>query len=288
MPSGAAPPPGGFRTAYTQGVGQYYSSHGHTYRNPHVVGVTKCIHAILHRLLPPISGAPAVPKDRDVVYELDTLGADDGGNGGGSGGGGGWGRDSVVGDGLAMFDLGAGGGEATVAVREWVGRWMPSLVEYGEREEGDDDGGEGVGVGKDGDGDEDGNGSAGERKGRLKIYACDPYTAKLYEERVNAHLRRGEATSQSGDSAVQGEDEEREEKEQEAGDAGADGGADAGALQPSSPSSPQSHSHPIPTPNQTTPSSPATPTPSSTSSPTASTPFSHSPRRPPFPLSTSS
>ncbi|KAF8422697.1 hypothetical protein EV426DRAFT_534903 [Tirmania nivea] len=103
--------PGGFRTAYTtQGVSTYYTANSHTYRNPHFPGVVKCIHAILNHLILPPGAAPPETE-------------------------------------LTVFDCAAGGGEATAAVRGWVGRVMPELL-------------------------------------GASVYASDPFTNELYEERV--------------------------------------------------------------------------------------------------------
>lgn len=42
-----------FRTAYSSGVGTYYTQNASTYRNPHESGVTKSLRAILEVLIPP-------------------------------------------------------------------------------------------------------------------------------------------------------------------------------------------------------------------------------------------
>ncbi|KAF8459361.1 hypothetical protein BGX38DRAFT_1264300 [Terfezia claveryi] len=162
-------PPGGFRRAYTtQGVSTYYTANSHTYRNPHFPGVVKCIHAILnHLILPPRSILPVTYNLNEVVIEKDTgerveiplldVQEDEKGEAAE----------------LTVFDCAAGGGEATVAVREWVGRVMPELLWCGS--EGETGGGQG----------EDEKGKMKRRKLGLRVYASDPFTNELYEERVN-------------------------------------------------------------------------------------------------------
>ena len=87
---------------------------------------------------------------------------------------------------LTVFDCAAGGGEATVAIRGWVGRVVPELLgNGGERE---------TGGGQSNDREE----KKGRWRGRLRVYASDPFTNELYEERVNG-FRKSEG--------VQGETE---------------------------------------------------------------------------------
>ncbi|KAI5807503.1 hypothetical protein DFH27DRAFT_651012 [Peziza echinospora] len=101
--------PGGFRTAYTtHGVSSYYLAHGSTYRNPHFPGVVKCIHALLDTLSPRLRAR----------YAQNCASAAAGGKGKGK---------------LVVFDLAAGSGEATIAVRSWVRRtWGELLVPDGD------------------------------------------------------------------------------------------------------------------------------------------------------------
>lgn len=114
------------------------------------------------------------------------------------------------GGGLTVFDCAAGGGEATVSIRTWVERWAPGLLEYeGDKEGGDGGAGEGDEEdGEDGSGDGDGGRENGERKrkGKLTVYACDPFTYGLYEERVNGYRRQeGAAAGKETGGGEEGE-----------------------------------------------------------------------------------
>ena len=219
-------PPGGFRAAYTtQGVSSYYTNHGGTYRNPHFPGVVKCIHAILSKLLltVQISSATRTGNQRglvtnnpnDVLFEIDTgercelpfmaelqmlndkhvhdegMSKEEEEEGGGRQGDGG----GV--EGLTVFDLAAGGGEATAAVKSWVDGLLPSLT----FQEADQDGYTDRGDGSTQRGTKESKRIW--RKGKLKVYASDPFTSGLYEEQVNG-LQRDESTFGEDEAGEQG------------------------------------------------------------------------------------
>ena len=153
----------------TQGVSTYYTANSHTYRNPHFPGVVKCIHTILNHLILPPGATPLVTYNlNEVVIEKDTgERVEREGNGGEEAG-------------LTVFDCAAGGGEATVAVRAWAERVMPELLGGG-------------GEGEMWSGPRNGRvGERGRRRGGLRVYASDPFTNELYEERVNGFRKSEE------------------------------------------------------------------------------------------------
>lgn len=123
-------------------------------------------------------------------------------------------------EGLTVFDLAAGGGEATVAVRSWVGEFLPSLAFQEASQDGSTDKVDGPTQGREGSAK---GGGRLQRKGGLKVYASDPFTSRLYEEQVNG-LQRDESTlgedeiprmkGQEG-SEGQGEDGNKHESEHE-------------------------------------------------------------------------
>lgn len=94
---------------------------------------------------------------------------------------------------LTVFDCAAGGGEATIAVRGWVGKAMPELLGGG-------------GEGETGGGQRKDEEEKRRKRWGLRVYASDPFTNELYEERVNG-LRKSEEV-QDGARGVEADVEE--------------------------------------------------------------------------------